>query len=206
MCVCVYVYVYICIYVYIYEYISIYQFLYIYVLIYIYIYIHTYIYTYIYTYVYIYVYIYIYIYVYIYIYMCIYRRVYVNEPSTGQKLEIGYFKDQTTVGELRHKLRLHLQQRGRARSASGCSFETEPTVCLTRVAGLKRRAAAKAVAVFRLNLGVKSGMHALTHAGKRGIFVLFVRKPFPLSLSLVRSISVTETTRHHRLSGHEDRC
>jgi hypothetical protein len=26
------------------------------------------------------------------------RRVLVNEPASGQKLEIGYFKDKTTVG------------------------------------------------------------------------------------------------------------
>jgi hypothetical protein len=26
------------------------------------------------------------------------RRVFVNEPASGQKLEIGYFKDKTTVG------------------------------------------------------------------------------------------------------------
>jgi hypothetical protein len=52
------------------------------------------------------------------------RRVFVNEPASGQKLEIGYFKDQTTVGELRHKLRVLLQYRCRAKSASGCGFET----------------------------------------------------------------------------------
>ena len=146
-----------------------------------------------YTYLYTYVYTFLHIYVYIYICMCIYRRVYVNEPSTGQKLEIGYFKDHTTVGELRHKLRLHLQQRGRVRSASGCSFETEATVCLTPVTGLKRRAAAKSVAVFRLNLGVKSGMHALTHAGKRGIFFcLLGSRCLSLSLSCVRCLSLRQ--------------
>lgn len=53
------------------------------------------------------------------------RRVFVNEPATGQKLEIGYFKDQTTVGELRHKLRMLLVHRGRAKLANGCGFETE---------------------------------------------------------------------------------
>jgi hypothetical protein len=53
------------------------------------------------------------------------RRVFVNEPASGQKLEVGYFKDKTTVGELRHKLRMLLLHRGRARYANGCGFEAE---------------------------------------------------------------------------------
>lgn len=53
------------------------------------------------------------------------RRVFVNEPASGQKLEVGYFKDQTTVGELRHKLKMLLVHRGRSRLANGCGFETE---------------------------------------------------------------------------------
>jgi hypothetical protein len=52
------------------------------------------------------------------------RRVYVNEPRSGQKLEIGYFKDETTVGELRNKLRT-LLQRGRAKYANGSGFEVD---------------------------------------------------------------------------------
>lgn len=53
------------------------------------------------------------------------RRVFVNEPASGQKLELGYFKDKTTVGELRHKLRMLLLHRGRDRYANGCGFEVE---------------------------------------------------------------------------------
>ena len=47
-----------------------------------------------------------------------------NEPRSGQKLEIGYFKDETTVGQLRNKLRT-LLQRGRAKYANGSGFEVD---------------------------------------------------------------------------------
>jgi hypothetical protein len=60
------------------------------------------------------------------------RRAYVNEPSSGQKLEIGYFKDKTTVGDLREKIRMLLRHRGRAKMSSGCGVETAPDDQWTR--------------------------------------------------------------------------
>ena len=46
------------------------------------------------------------------------RRLYVHDPSSGQKMELGY-SDNTTVGELRERVQVLLRYRGRMVMGSG---------------------------------------------------------------------------------------
>ena len=52
------------------------------------------------------------------------RRLYVHDPSSGQKMELGY-SDNTTVGELRERVQVLLRYRGRVVMGSGCGMSCE---------------------------------------------------------------------------------